>query len=672
MLLTKITLNDYGVYRGRNEFDFRTTQERPIVLCGGGNGAGKTTLFESIMICLYGKESFEKKVTQKQYEQAILRSIHRYLGTKKSADEASIMVQFQYAHEGKISEYQIMRMWQNNDGRIDEKFTIKKQISEDKFAELDSIEENQWQTFLNQLIPKGIAKLFFFDGEKIQTIAEDGNEDVQIKSSFDVLLGLDLIEQLKTDLSLSALRNSDGETEKILAEIDKLTNEKKESDDKIGKLIEKKAEKNSEIEKVQQRVILCEEKVAKFGGGYYEKREQLKEEKSQLTAEIQAVEKEISQLCADILPFSLVPDQLEQIKNKIETDHKTLEQSFEKKILEENFEEILKEIKLKEFLTKLDVNEKKEISDIFNKKLESIGKNEQTIFNLSISDMQHILKLIEKIDGSFEKTLQTAAKTYNDISDRLEKVQVAFESVPKDDDIGPIITELQKENRELGRLENEFKHLEDLEMQEKSLVTILNSKIRNIVKEKHQDKRRVAGMEYARKIQIVLDEYSAKLRDKKLEHLQRYITDGLEMLLHKKDFIDKVSIDKETFEVKLYKGEDEITKSMLSKGELQMYATAVVWGLAKTSGRPLPFMIDTPLARLDEENRDNLIEKFYPYASHQMIIFSTNSEINAEFYPKLEPFVESSFVIKYDSDKGKTVKHDSYFFDSKGEKVIEV
>ena len=103
-----------------------------------------------------------------------------------------------------------------------------------------------------------------------------------------------------------------------------------------------------------------------------------------------------------------------------------------------------------------------------------------------------------------------------------------------------------------------------------------------------------------------------------------------------------------------------------------MYATAVVWGLAKTSGRPLPFMIDTPLARLDEENRDNLIEKFYPYASHQMIIFSTNSEINAEFYPKLEPFVESSFVIKYNSDKGKTVKHDSYFFDSKGEKVIEV
>ena len=246
MLLTKITINDFGVYRGRNEFNFKTTQEKPIILCGGGNGAGKTTLFESIMTCLYGKESFEKKTTQKQYNDIILRSIHRFLGTKKSADEASIIVEFQFAHEGKISEYQIMRMWQNNDGRVDEKFTIKKKIDDDNFKELDSVEESQWQTFINQLIPKGVAKLFFFDGEKIQNISEQGNEDVQIKSSFDVLLGLDLIEQLKTDLSLSVLRSEDGKTKEILAELDRLTKEKEESDEKIGRLIEKKAEKEAE------------------------------------------------------------------------------------------------------------------------------------------------------------------------------------------------------------------------------------------------------------------------------------------------------------------------------------------------------------------------------------------------------------------------------------------
>ena len=145
------------------------------------------------------------------------------------------------------------------------------------------------------------------------------------------------------------------------------------------------------------------------------------------------------------------------------------------------------------------------------------------------------------------------------------------------------------------------------------------------------------------------------------------------MLLHKKDFVEKISIDKETFEVKLFaENDDEITKNMLSQGELQMFATAVVWGLAKTSGRPLPFMIDTPLARLDEEHRQNLVEQFYPNASHQTIILSTDTEINYEHYEKLKPHIEKSFVIQYDSDKGKTIKHDRYFFDENGEKIIEV
>ncbi|MDA1347156.1 MAG: DNA sulfur modification protein DndD [Crenarchaeota archaeon] len=668
MLLTKITINDFGVYRGRNEFNFKTTPNKPIILCGGGNGAGKTTLFESIMTCLYGKESLERKTTQKQYDAIILRSIHRFLGTKKSADEASIIVEFQFAHEGKISEYQIMRMWQNNEGRVDEKFTIKKKVGDDNFKELDSIEESQWQTFINQLIPKGVAKLFFFDGEKIQNISEQGSEDIQIKSSFDVLLGLDLIEQLKTDLSLSVLRSEDGKTKEILAELDRLTKEKEQSDEKRKKLEEKKAEKDSEIQTALQKVKHCEDRVANAGGGFYEKRESLKKEKSELSIRLQIVEKEISELCTNVLPFSMIPNQLKEIKEKIATDKKIFQQSFEKDILKENFDVILKEMKSKNIAS--DVT--KDLTMIFEKRLEKATSKIETTFNLSSEDMQKISSFISTIDKSIEEKLLGLTKEFGQITDLLQKVQVGLESVPRDDDVGPIISELQQENRELGRLESEFKNLEDLEMQEKSLVNILNSKISNIVKDKHQDKRRISGMENAKQVQKVLDEYAKRLRGKKLELLERYITEGLQMLLHKKQFIDKVSIDNESFEVKLFKGDDEISKEMLSKGELQMFATAVVWGLAKTSGRPLPFMIDTPLARLDEEHRESLVEKFYPYASHQLIIFSTNSEINGTFYPKLEPFVERSFVIKYNPDKGQTEKHDNYFFDSKGEKIIEV
>ena len=208
--------------------------------------------------------------------------------------------------------------------------------------------------------------------------------------------------------------------------------------------------------------------------------------------------------------------------------------------------------------------------------------------------------------------------------------------------------------------------------QEKSLIILLNSKIRSYLSQKIEDKRRISGLEIGSKVQEVLEKYATLLRSEKLELLEEEILTGLQILLHKKDFIEKISIDKETFEVKLYKGnDDEITKDMLSKGELQMYATAIVWGLAKTSGRPLPFMIDTPLARLDEDHRMSLIENFYP-ERHQTIILSTDSEINSKYYKELEPYISRSFVIQYDSDKGSTVTHQRYFFDEKGEKIVEV
>ena len=153
------------------------------------------------------------------------------------------------------------------------------------------------------------------------------------------------------------------------------------------------------------------------------------------------------------------------------------------------------------------------------------------------------------------------------------------------------------------------------------------------------------------------------METKKISILEDNILKGLQLLLHKEDFVHKVSVNRDTFEVKLYdKNNDEITKDMLSKGELQIYATSLVWALAKTSSRPLPFMIDTPLARLDTEHRENLVESFYPNTSHQTIILSTNSEIDAVFYEKLKPSIARAYLIGYDSMQGKTSINQGYFF----------
>ncbi len=678
MLLTKVRLNNFGVYRDRNEFDFRTTKDKPIILIGGTNGAGKTTLFESVMLCLYGQDSFETRTSQKQYHQKISRSIHHILGTKRAADEASIIIEFQFAHAGKVFEYQVMRIWQNNEGSIDETLSIKKRkLGEEKFSKLDSLEESEWQTFIDQMLPKRITKLFFFDGEKIQNIGDSGEEDKYIKSSFDTLLGLDLIRQLIDDIGINVLRNSDGETKKILDEIEIKSKEKQESEIKLERILDKQASLKSQILSLQKKLDVQEEQFKKLGGNFATKRESIYENKAKFETKIEDIEKQMRVLCSTTLPFSLIPKQMQELKDQILLDQKKIQDKYEKEILEKNFKEINAKLNSKEFMSDKDSKIKnaftKNIQEIFENKLESISQILELSYNFSTHDMEQIIAMVDNVNNNAEKQIKSLAKSHNILMNSIELNKISLESAPKDDEIGPIFSELTKTSREIGELENELDTLQTLEAQEKSLIMILNSKIRSNLTKRNADKRRLAGLELAPKIQDALEDYTQILREKKLKQLEDYILEGLEMLLHKKDFIQKVIIDKETFEIKLFKGnDDEITKDMLSKGELQMYSTAIVRALAKTSGRPLPFMIDTPLARLDEEHRSSLVENFYPNASHQTIILSTDSEINFERYKQLLPYISKSFVIQYNSTDGKTIRHEKYFFDKKGERLIEV
>ena len=155
MIVTKVILQDYGVYRGRNEFDFTCTEKKPIVLIGGTNGAGKTTLFESIMLCLYGISTMGKRSTKKAYNKFLTQKIHRYLKSATPADHASITVQFKFFHNGRETEYKVERSWRKEDGVVDEQLIVKKRgQDQNDFGTLDAIEKSYWQSFIEDLIER--------------------------------------------------------------------------------------------------------------------------------------------------------------------------------------------------------------------------------------------------------------------------------------------------------------------------------------------------------------------------------------------------------------------------------------------------------------------------------------------------------------------------------------
>ena len=105
-------------------------------------------------------------------------------------------------------------------------------------------------------------------------------------------------------------------------------------------------------------------------------------------------------------------------------------------------------------------------------------------------------------------------------------------------------------------------------------------------------------------------------------------------------------------------------KHRLSAGEKQLLAISFLWGLARVSGRNLPIAIDTPLGRLDSSHRSNLVERYFPTASHQVILLSTDTEITEEHVKKLrtQDVIAREYLLRYSStDKGTTIEN-GYFW----------
>ena len=724
MIIKKIQINDFGVYGGNNEFDFNTTSDKTVILCGGTNGAGKTTLFESIMLCFYGKD-FDDSLRQKEYNEKILRLFHKNSETKKIADSASISLEFEFAFDGKIQEYQVTRTWKNNEDKLHEELSIKKLNSElnqyqeldmkvpektnrftdNRFEDLDSIDKSEWQQFINQLIPKGIAKLFFFDGEKIQSIADEGNENQYLQSSFDTLLGLDIVNQLQKDISLMLYRNSkqtDSKQDDVKEDINydesefesilKIYGNLQLKDLSVDYLplflkLQKDLEKNIQnieleikellgsIQDSQKQLHVIEEKFEKIGGKYFSKYREMEKNEDNLSSKIAITEKEIRDLCSTELPFSLIPEQLSEIKKQIESDQKIIRSKYEQDILEKYYSKISSLINSKSFLPEISENIKKsinfEISEII--KQENVSLNDKTFFNFSENDMVQILLLIENSRKLNIEKIYNLSNSYKIQKNALEKIELVSKITPNDDEIRPIMKEIEKITSSKTRLEEQYDELESELYQKKFMLKSMNFKIRFCINRQQESEKLSKSEKMATVVQTILDEYSNSLRSTKLSELEGNILRGLDLLLHKEDFIEKVRINHETFEVKLLNSNnDEITKNMLSKGELQIYATALVWALAQTSGRSLPFMIDTPLARLDVEHGENLIESFFPKTSQQTIILSTDSEINYDYYKKLQPSISKSYVMEFNNSKGKTEIRPGYFFDNNGEITVEV
>ena len=183
MYFTKIELHNFGIYKGTHEMCLTDQiEERNITLIGGLNGRGKTTFHDSILIALYGKQSL-KYIQEKarSYDKLLLDHINKHA----TDDETYVAVSL-CLDDG--TSLRVKRSWSLKGKKIEQQTTVEKNGVIDKYL------GESWSYYIEEILPFGIARFFFFNNEKITQLADDTSFE-QIKSSIKSAIGVSSIEK---------------------------------------------------------------------------------------------------------------------------------------------------------------------------------------------------------------------------------------------------------------------------------------------------------------------------------------------------------------------------------------------------------------------------------------------------------------------------------------------
>lgn len=654
MLLESLVIENYGVYGGRNEFDLSTTPEKPIVLVGGLNGAGKTTILESMMMALYGRAYFGRRRPKKEYARFVADRVHR--SGRRRAPSASVSLAFRFYHGASEDAYEVKRSWTAGGKSVAESLAVRK-----NGKDMSEIDESQWQSFIDSLLPLGIARLFFFDGEKITRVTEPGDkQNEEMRTSLETLIGADLVQRLHSDLGLYMLRMSGGSADGLEHEYGKLADEKAGIASDIEALSAELDGKKAEIGEAEGRIGDKESTVSVLGGGYADLRSELLTKRAVLAEKSRSLERRLHESLSGNAPLHLMPSMLSRIGRQLEEDAKVAENRLARDSAERLASALEKKVSKAGFWPKgtdADLATSKILAAVDELRPKSGGQS--PVFDLSASDRAEAeLTLAEVRDGHAD--MDGDLQSYADVSDRLEKIESELARIPKDDEIGPHISEINAMHEEIGALRAEAAHLEQQISTKASYKRIVQNRMAGIMKSIHGGKNAAAGVELAGRMQAVLDTYHAAIKERKMRDLEANLLETVRTLLHKA-FISRIKVDRDTFEIRTYAGDDQMPGNLLSMGERQIVGTALLWAMARTCGRALPFVIDTPLGRLDGSHLSNLVERFYPHASHQMVLLSTDREISPREYGVLSGRISRSYRISYDSERAVTSVVRGYF-----------
>jgi DNA sulfur modification protein DndD len=577
------------------------------------------------------------------------------------AEKTRVELAFQVAEEGELKEIRIVRSWERNPK--DGKDTLG--IAIDDWPDKTLL--NTWEEYIENLLPLGISNLFLFDGEQVKELAEQETPPVGVFDAIQSLLGLELAERLATDLDvLVARKRKDNASGKQLEAIDEIEARLEQQQLEFIALTSSLARIDTKLAIAIEQEQQAFDKFVLEGGKIAAQGKELDLEAKGVQTQIDRHRHELADLAAGNLPLGLITPLLIQIRTQgaIEIRHQQGKAALDllvdrdRRLLDFLDRQQISPTKIADVRAFLADENQSLVKEVELENSIYLGADAETIDRLDL-----ILKseLNRDLDRASNLQIQLAKlETELDFLDR----QIAEAASPEEylrlktqETIArELVSQLKADKINGDRQSTELDRIVTKTKQELASYTEKNIQLKN-------DRHIIDSIA---KVKATLQIFKEKLTLKKINKLENEVTECFRYLLHKSELVQRVTIDSATFTLSLHDGDGKLLpKHRLSAGEKQLLAIALLWGLARVSGRQLPIAIDTPLGRLDSSHRTNLIERYFPAASEQVILLSTDTEIAEGEVAKLreQGAITREYLLEHDPSQQRTQVKAGYFWE---------
>ncbi|WP_445612512.1 DNA sulfur modification protein DndD [Geobacillus sp. YF-1] len=672
MQINKLAITNFGIYYGRNEFIFGNKKDRSnIILIGGENGTGKTTFLSAIKLALYGPLFLGYKSANAKYIDFIKDKINIY-SRAEGNKMAGIEMHFTLYNNGEPENYYIIRQWQLTRETVKEHLQVYKNdilLTDNQMEEFDH--------FLRRNLPPSLFDFLFFDGERVQQYVLDSRFEQNIKEAFMTLFNLDLFDTLKEDL-LKYLKQDNIFTSltQEQREYTQIEYDLRNQENVIRSLEKRIAELREQMKDIQVKTRELEREFSNKGGMIAREREALNEQLFLMEQEKKQITEKIKEATAELLPFVITQKLLQQTVTQIETEERVERyNALKEELNNETFPLLFKELSRHFHITDSEGREAatsfaEALKEKLFQSIKPAGINFdhfQFIHQMNSEQKQTIRNLFHQVRHFDGKRIDEWFAKIHQLTDEIYTVKKRIEHSLTDESLKDMINKLNEHARLHEQIKYEIEANTAKLFEAQKFYQELIAKKEKLQKRIRQAKKDENIFELCQKLSRVLSRYQEEQVKKYLGTVERYFLQMFNSLMRKGQFLNSFKIDPQTFEITMLNHSNRpIFKHSLSAGETQLFFLSLLWALLKASKRQIPFVLDTLFGRLDRTHKENLIQKYLPIAANQVIILSTNTEVDEYYYNQMKPYIQREFSLRYDRSSNRVHIDNHYFFQKVG------